>query len=640
MSLNNEYHKLVSLSDCNASGENLSHVTAIASNVLFLLQKNSNVTKRVYLAKYESAQQLKGPATKTVAATLAQAIGQRYQSHKEASSGEASTSFEAKKEAPFEGDIPLILPILSRLMIKWPGQESLREIVGRIVLLHFFDPILFTLLCNEFKHRNLKVEPPFTTPDFYQEPDWWKNISKSFSTKEIQVKSPLEYSLCSKRQALHQLSALFDATVNTLNAAIPIHSERNSAVSLSLSSILELLLDDSHVKDLVLMIICHQKDLIIRINSLSILVTEIIKKQASTIMELLASRQTAVTVYGVLHSFSGAQFLLSLYTQKERSAYEFVTKSPLVYALDFLDHANSSSEQAYPIHATYIGIASQKIATLCGEKESLVLLYEDFNRAAKVQSLLAVLSSFVIETVKFKFQLRRDNQALELLQFILEEYGTPIPPLAKPNYFFVDRKPLKMMRDVSTFELSYDLTDLNVSVRLIFYAIKKIVKVEIDEVLAVTIEEGLIQKLGSRILRLMFCCFFAILLAHSGSNENGANKIACVDEIAKISKVVAGCFRGHGSLFYLTLFNFANDICHANTIAVPLIFELVKIVIETNDPSDQADFVKSAVETLQFTFGCSLNEDVNSDIHEVRVTRAEYSALYGKNKLGNSAYSA
>lgn len=639
MSLRNEYQKLVTLSNCNASGENLLDATAAASNVLFLLQESSKVTKVAIHANFESSQRLKIPAAKSVAPTLAQAISSRYQSQgiREVCSHGNAKAIELKDEV-LDSNVPSFLPVLSRLMINWPDLESFREIVGQIALLHFFDPVLFSLLCNEFKYNDPSVQSTLQSSDFYQEPDWWKRIYESFISKQSHTKSPLEYLYCLKGDALCQLKALSKVTVKTLNAGVSIHSKLISAVSLSVSSILELLLNDSPMNDSVLMIICQQKDLVEKIQSLSILSVDVVKSQATTILECLVNRQTAVTVYGVLHSFGGAQRLLNLYSQKQRSAYEFIARTPFIFVLDFLDQANSSSEQTKPIHATFIGIASQKIAALCSDQKGLFVLYEGFNRTSKVQSMFFVLCSFVIETVSFNFQMRRDGQSLNVLKLILAEFGNSLPPLAKPNYFFVDRRPPKMPGDVIAFELSLDTADLNISVRLILYSLRKVIKLEISEALEVTTDEKLVKKIGSRALRLIFCSFFAVLFCQPESNDNGANKSHCVEEIGKISRIVADCCKRHGSLFYMALFNFANDVCHAYTDALPNIFEMVKIVIESSDPLDQTDFVKSAIESLEFTFGCSVNKNLNSDVYEVRVAQAEYCSLYGKNKQDKNAY--
>lgn len=640
MTLRQEYQKLVTLSECNGSELNPMDLTAASSRVLFLLQKNSKLSKNVLSAKFGNTQQPKVPATKTVAATLAQAIGSRYQGRgNKESCFDGNEGVSKLKEQGFESDVPSFLPILARMMINCANQKKFKRNVAEIALLHFFDPILFPILCDEFKQNSQSVESPFRSTDFYQEPEWWKSVCEDFNLQQIQCRCPLEYLFALQEDSLDQLRTLSEATVKTLNATATIHWKLNSAVSSSISSLLELLLDDSPTKDSSFMIICHQKDLVERIYSLSILGTDAVKKQSGTIIELLVNRRTAITVYGLLHSFFGAQQLLNLYSQKQKSVYEFVVNNPFVFILDFLDQKNSSTDQGKPIQASYIGIASQKVAALSGDEENRILLYECFNRASKVRSMFAVFNSFIIETVKFNFQLRRDHQSLKVVNLVLEEFENLLPPLAKPNYFFVDRKPPKMSNDVIAFELSYDIADLNISVHLILYSLRKIVKMEIDEVLAASADKGLIKKLSSRTLRLTFCCFFAVLFIHNEYTEHEASRTGCVEEIARIFKILAECFETHGSLFYMTLFNFANDVCHANAAALPSIFEMIRIVIESCDSKDQIDFVESAVESLQVTFGRSINGNVHSDIHEVKVPQNEYCSLYGKKKADKSGYS-
>lgn len=639
MSFESHYQQLLAYSEKEVNAANdewLSEAERAVVETFFFLKEKSLQTKLLLSAsKSSTIQQPKGAASKTVAATLAETLGAKYSSSKQScklSVSQNNSVEPASESEAHEPRVPHFLPVLARIISLRPDLVVLHEFFAKTVLLHFCDPIMFPILCGDFKSGDQNPCDDPIHESTYMMPKWWPQLQEFSNFHQSKLFNPIHDGFDLLAVTKYQVNHVTNLLVKILNASQLLISKVASSTASALNIILQHMLDNDASKDVVTLIISHSKESVEKIYSLSILgLSETIKKQAALIIELIITRQTVVATYGGIINLAGAQRFMGLYSQKQRAAYELVAKNPFKFILDLLDHSNICNEPSKPILLPCIGIASQKIAALSEAKDQNPL-YESFNRASKVRSLYAILTSFGVEIVKFALQVRRAHQALDVLDLILKNFQNSLPPLAKPNYFFVDRTPPNVSDGVKAAEITYDLADLNISVRLILISIESVIESEMKEILGVSADHALSEKILSRNFQYVLLLFLAVLISHPESDVYGSNREACKVAIASISRKIFSSCQAQESNLYVTLFNFANDVCHLHTEAIPFMLDLIKIIVTANETNTFKELVASALELFSFTFGCSFDDITQTSNGTVTVPQAEYSSLYYKNR--------
>lgn len=606
----------------------IQEVSVRAADVLTLLAENGRNAKASYAATESLPnQQAKETALKTVAATLAQSISSRGSNTNHGIQSPAlKSSYDVSQPKPFEENVPSFLPVMAQLVMMLPNSTELQETFAQLLSLHLFDHILFKVLVQEFKLASEDVNEKSSTT-LLVAPKWWNTLSEFLLAGNCSIRSPMEFFCGEDLTTRFHLGNLGQSIEKVLNTLKLLDEKVTSGTVFSLSFIFHMMMESEAKKDLIILILSHCRDTVDKIFSLSILgLSDTIKKEGVLVLETLITRQSVVATFGAIHALPGAQRLMGLYTQKQRAAYELVAKNPFKFILDLLYHP--FEESAKGILVPFIAIASQKLAdtSMSGDFNNL---YENFNRTSKVRSLFVTLTSFGIEVCKTELLLRSDSQALNMIKLVQQEFLNPLPPLAKPNYFFVDRTPPKISENHKSMEPSYDLADLGFSIRCVLATLERIVAKEALEFLNLTQDENLRNKIASRNFRYLFCLFLAILVSQPHTADYGANREECINRISRISKILIETCESYSSMFYASLFNFANDVCHRHTEAIPMVYEELRIVIASHETRNNNELITSSFESFSFNFSCSLGEAAgNNDV--INVLQAEYGFLYNK----------
>lgn len=631
MSLKDKYQQLLALSNVEpeVAGENwLSESKKTLQETLLLLNKNSRLVKAVTSTDKQWQSSAKA-ASRIQHSSSNQPSGARYSDAVRCSIAQISRpkNSDVTDRKPYEDHVPAFLPVVARLVSMRVDLSALRSGFASVALMHFFDPVLFPILVDHFKSRN---DEPGPDAEPYQRPKWWPQLQESLESKKNRILSPLEYSFHLTGDAQYQLKHLVQIMVKVLNL-MAVWSGKVTSVSVSaLGIIMQLMLENKAQMDAVILIMCHNRTWADKIHSWSILsISEGIKKTSSLIMELIVSRQSVVTTLAIMDLLPGADRFMGLYSQKQRAAYELVAKNPIKFVLDLLDHKSALECTDKPIIVSCMAIASQKIARLSQDSD-LAALYDSFSKHSNTRSLYVVLCSFGIDQVEYALLIRRDYRAIEVLRLVLQELKNSLPPFAKPNYFFVDRKPPNFSDSFKVIESAYDLTDLYIGARLTLLSLAKVAGVETRALLEVTSD----KKIAARILQNNFQYFFvfalAVLVSHPQGEETEVVRKKCETTIRAIADELFEACATNASVLYVTLFNFANDICHLHTDAIQVVAELIRLVINDRHTAGCEEFVASANELFHATFGSfqgSLSEMVN-------VHKADFSFLYGKKYKG------
>lgn len=628
MSLEENYRKLLALVDSKDTTTEevwISGVIELAQQAVVLLEQNSRIVR------------VNHASTKTISTqeSVSSALpsNTRYSDAARVSNSTASQKIYSEKREKRRNveELPKYLPILAQLVSMRPDQSKLQEAFTTCALLHFFDPILFPLLVESFK-ANGKVSDQnnYAVECQYQVPSWWPPLQESLSTENTSIHSPLEYCHSLRGNAHYQLKHLVGVTLTIINLLEDVTSKVSSQTLGALLNISHCFVEDESLRDVAILVLCHSKEAIEALYSLSILgISESIKTQASKIMDLMSTRQSLISVLCFLFALPGAHRLMGMYSQKQRSAYELISKRPFEFVLDLLDHSSISTEPRKPILITCIAIASQSIANL--SIADTTTLYSNFNKVSKTRSMYVVLCSFGIETVKFALSIKRDIETMDVIKLILDELNSSLPPFSKPNYFFVDRRPPNTNGLMKELESIYDTADLAVSLHLILTTLKVVTENELQQVFKITS----IPSLSSRILANNFKYFLILSLSALLSNtkkESVVSRDFCKGAIACIGRIIFDTFNENISDLYVALFNFGNDVCHLHTVAIPSVGELIMILIQCRDISENQELVLSAIELFRSTFG-NLDQSMSSTEISVEVQKNDYGFLYDKKEL-------
>lgn len=536
---------------------------------------------------------------------------------------------EASESRPFVSNVPSYLPLLARLVTMQPDLPKLREAFTRGALLHFFDPVLFPLLVDSFLVEDDTTERNCRVTNHYQVPSWWPQLQEGLSSQPSLVRSPLEFCNNISGNAPYQLQHLVKISVKILNLMNALTSKVSTHTLGALINIAHCLIESDAHRDVSILMLCHSSEAIDAIYSLSILNTsDTLKAQAVRIMEIVATRQSVVAVLCFSFVLPGAHRLVGLYSQKQQSAYELVSTKPFKFVLDLLDHANISNEPKKPILVTCIAVASQSIVGL--SIASPTALYDSFNKFSKTRSLYVTLCSFGIETVKFTLSIKKDSESLEVVEMILDELDSPLPPFAKPNYFFVDRRPPNTKGLIKELESIYDIADLGTSLRMILTSINEVVEKEMIQILNLTSDRTLTTLILTNNFKYFLVLSLSTLFSNS-NDEDGVNSDVCKGTIASIGRFIFATCKEYVSDLYVTLFNFGNDVSHLHTVAIPIVRELFTILINCSDNKEHQELVSSAIDLFHSTFGDFDNTSFPSE-GLLSVSKNDYSFLYEKSK--------
>lgn len=627
MSLKAVHQELLEVIASSNAGDDewLKNATNLSSRAFSLLELNSTNIK----ANWKSSKLQNEPSgAKTIAATLAQSIVSKYAETSQSQGSQVRNS----EITTYEVNVPSFLPVFARLFSMRPDSVQMQTIFVKTVLLHFFDPILYSILCKELIHP---VSSDGSSSKEYAStlPEWWPQLQESLVAKQIQMQNPMEYASHMDVNSPVQVYLLMKVFYSVSSQLQAIDARAANTTTAALNSILQLTLGSKAQKDAVILILSQRKEAVEQIYSSATLNgSGPMKKQSNLIMEVVCNRQTTVSVLATLHNLPGAQRMLSLFFQKQKPAFELVAKHPFKFILDLSDQLSESNDFKVATVLTYVFILSQKVSMLNCEPSHLAV-YENFNRQSRVRSLFVVLSSFELAISKFTAQLIGDSSAGAILVHLEEEFGSSLPPFAKPNYFFIDENSSNSPLNSNAVGMASFIGDLNISTRLILQCINSTAQEEFEQIMNVTLDQKLREKVVSRNFEYFLALMLSILLTNSEIGESGSGTVEYKQIISLISVTIFETCRDYTAVLLVTLFNFVNDVCHLHTTAINSLIELLNIVINSNDLSEHQSLVDSAISLFEATFGTPV-DGLPKSFKNVTVPKSEYAFLYNEGRIG------
>lgn len=383
-------------------------------------------------------------------------------------------------------------------------------------------------------------------------------------------------------------------------------------------------------------ILCHQK-LGERLHELHLGWDQDLKPLPSYALCVILNHPNLIFAAHSLN-LKGAKFFLDKYTPPQKAAFDTSSKNPCKLVTEILTQGPLFVFSGFPILPYLIVIGTREVLRL--SQQNVLKLYQSHNSSCKTRSLLAAQCDLAILTAKnLLWASGKDAEALGVLDKLTKL--NELPPMAKPNYFSASAdfctvlKQEKPEADLGILLLLFDLDHLELLAESIIYNLEAILNVIEHELLVEDDEQIQVLKV-EKILG-------TIIAAMTTLTAFGTQwQLACVgiDVAANTAKkLIKTCAdAGLRTMVWVTLFNFANDVCYADISLVPAVIQLLDLVSLEDLISDELELVKSALELFFFTFDDGSKQynnvsklipwNVNSGNTLVSVPRIKFAFLY------------
>lgn len=505
-------------------------------------------------------------------------------------------------------EITLLEP-LARLVCLKPLPQLAAQFAN-LVVLHMLHPALHQHLLAALK-----------TPLGFAVPSWWPNFDgAAVSLSDVSCISDPAF-------LTGFLAGFCGLAVEVLNAMqrldLPVifaHMNEN----------------DAH-RELVTAFILHDTNTTAQLLANASEGTALARRKAQIIVDMILSRPAFVCIAATSFSLPGAKMMMLSYTEMQRAAFGAAESDPIIFVLDLLDQGVRQDFSASPVVPTCLDIALHKVESLC-RSSTKHELYSTFNSCALKLSLLAVLCDLgYLISCNFLRLCGEDLISLEPLHRIFSH--SSLPPVAKPNYFSASAK----FTDNEIAESLQTLEEVDGLLRclvLIMKIVSQVTENEFRSVAAtgesVEITKKLVIRNVEHVLGLLLSALICV------SRMKAANALAAKNGSTLASKIQETMLRvlapSDEVLVWITLFNFANDVCYADVRYVPIFEKIFDDLVLCESYSEHQELAGSGILLFFATFNDGSRNNANIDKilpwkkpskHFVNVPSSEFRFLYG-----------
>lgn len=503
-----------------------------------------------------------------------------------------STSLKQGKN--FDGSI---LPAFAKLAKMYPGRTQVEESLFHLLIVHLFHPRLYLDLCKLLRAESSSSESAYCLPT--QWPGQAEPDSVPFVSPFDYQSSASHFARCHPEQQI----VFTKCVVEFLNIMEPMTQDTNPPWQ-SFAKMVSFLLRTAAHRDLATMCISHADSFVAVLHRLSVLgPSPSSQKFAKLLLEMLLMRPAIIVGCSANSSFPGANRLLPLYSQGLHTAFDMAAKSPFRFVIDLLNQANDMALSKNPTVLACILISAQRIESLI-VRGNYLELYSSCNKISNVQSLLSLLVQFGSLVARYLLRSYGDSTNIATVYSRAKHFSdATLPPMAKANYFFTQKKAITTNNSLLLLSQLDRFSDLHRSLLCIGKALVGVLRMEIEQILEYTHD----QRILSHILtyNIEHICCFVLSVAKCSSYSGKASIISELAEACMLDIVssVFAALEQQRTLVWITIFNFAHEICYHDTALISLVQEILeKIVLRCNEESYN-DLVSSGVGSFLRAFG-------------------------------------
>lgn len=498
-----------------------------------------------------------------------------------------------------------VLPPLARAVAS-SRLPALLACFARMVVLHMLHPVLY-----------LHLVACFRSGADYSVPEWWPEVLGT----PLSIMELASFRNLSPECATGVLAGFAEHAVDILNV---LNSHEPSS-----AHVVACLFDCP--SDLVMLCILHSSTVIPHFKAHG---TPLIKKQVMTILDVFRCRPELVYVAATSYSMPGAVQLMQYYSEAQLSAFKIAGNTPVSLALDLLDQGARMEVSVSPVIIACIGITAHRLEFLSRSRFSKLELYEAFNAAARKSSLLAVVTDlgYIVSCNLAKLG-GHDLSSLVPAHRMFQHLT--LPPIAKPNYFstssrFAESENGEMLRKL------VEIDSLLTSLMLLLKTVLQIVDDELSSVAALGETPEIANKLVVQNVEHVLGFLLGAMICISKSGGAVA-KLSTAILFELVGAIVNTPIETDKSLVWITLFNFANDVCYSDIRYVFIFEELFNHIIAQRSYAAQEELVRSGIQLFFTTFndGSKSYPNVDSAIawekpskQFVTVANSEFKFLY------------
>lgn len=338
----------------------------------------------------------------------------------------------------------------------------------------------------------------------------------------------------------------------------------------------------------------------------------------------------------------GALTIIEKHYQAQSVSFDLAIDDPPFFISSLLCHGVKFNLSSFPVLYKCVELAAERIEALAFH--NITGLYKLHNSKARSMSLLATLCDAIYlvgRNIGIQFGEMFDQ--VPLFQNIFN-YST-LPPYPKLNSYLPASS--NMSAAAPDFEHLGPVLMLGSLVSSLGCLVRAASIVATYEIREVTKQEGLASSVDDKLttyrVEKVIASIIAAMVALDSTDGLPLNDLIKRDCIESLNKLLLFC-RKHtteevhleGNVFWVTLFNMANDVCYSDIALSPVILQTLDMLVEKVELGDCEDLVKSALVPLYATFDDgkvsypSTNSIIEWDIEGcqlVSVPRGEYEFL-------------
>lgn len=335
----------------------------------------------------------------------------------------------------------------------------------------------------------------------------------------------------------------------------------------------------------------------------------------------------------------GASTIIEKCFKSESASFDLaLDNSPYVIS-ELLCHGFNFGFAEYPVLHKAVELAAERLEALAFH--SLSGLYKLHNSKARSQSLLTTLCDAIyLVSRNLNIHLGESFDRVSLFQSIFT--SSTLPPFPKANIYFPPGYKSAMAPEIEQLGPVMRLESLVSTIGSLFRAAQIIARHEILETSS-GLGSSINNKLATYRVQKVVACVIAVMFSLYTS-EGGALNALIEREGIKLLRIILLLFRKHstdendleGEVFWVTLFNMANDACYGDIALAPLVLRTIDMLIKKVELVNCELLVKSALLPLYATFDDgsgtypgtrSIIEWDKDGCRTVSVPRGEYSFL-------------
>lgn len=276
-------------------------------------------------------------------------------------------------------------------------------------------------------------------------------------------------------------------------------------------------------------------------------------------------------------------------------------------------------------------------------------MYSAFSECFQTRNLVATLCDigYCISTN----WLRWSGRDMLLLSPIAQIFpSSALPPIAKPDYFFVEAHFGDLDETVQMVQLVNTYNDLELAIALILKCILNVIHDEMQGAALIAPELPMSTKVMAATAEHIFACLVAAnccgMLQAQSLQKPAAPSSTTISDMSAIIIGEIIVFAKNDPSIWITLFNFANDVCYADMRLVPVFEGFFNLLVAHAGVGANEELVKCGILLFSITFCTQLSDhaamakycDVSlPDLQMVEVSSSEYKFIYATQNVKPSA---